>query len=426
MVAVVAVMLLSASSLSAQGTTPSTKQNAGKATASVNDPGGTPKDYRSQWFFLHTDLSGAEAQDLLKRLEKMLSLISRYWAKPPQKMIEIYVVKDLKNWPAGKIDNDAMQSLTSGGGITLTRGYIMSGSPTSTDPNNKPVMRDATAVCYAVADRGTPQHEAVHAYCAQTFGTTGPTWYSEGMAEMGQYWRDGENRDVQIHPGIIRYFQAEKVKSLNGIVNNRESTGDSWQNYAWRWALCHLLANNPNYNNRFRPLGLELLQGKNNLFEPTYGDFANEMSFEYKFFIENIDNGYRVDLCSFDWKKKFLPLQGTAGPTAIVLADRGWQPTQATVLTEKTYEYTATGSWQVSKESGNVGAAGDSTGRGRLVGTILQKTVGEYTLSEPFELGASGDFTPPANGELWVRCQDAWNELADNKGKLTLKLKIKP
>jgi hypothetical protein len=28
----------------------------------------------------------------------------------------------------------------------------------------------------------------------------------------------------------------------------------TWQDSAWRWALCHLLANNPNYPDRFVPL----------------------------------------------------------------------------------------------------------------------------------------------------------------------------
>ena len=28
------------------------------------------------------------------------------------------------------------------------------------------------------------EHEIVHAYCGQTFGTTGPLWYQEGMAQL--------------------------------------------------------------------------------------------------------------------------------------------------------------------------------------------------------------------------------------------------
>ncbi|MFG0240782.1 MAG: hypothetical protein ACF8CY_07010, partial [Gimesia chilikensis] len=39
-----------------------------------------PRDYRSKNFLIHTDLSPDEAQDLLARLEKMLVIISAYWA----------------------------------------------------------------------------------------------------------------------------------------------------------------------------------------------------------------------------------------------------------------------------------------------------------------------------------------------------------
>ena len=38
-----------------------------------------------------------------------------------------------------------------------------------------------------------------------------------------------------------------------------QDTGDCWQNYAWRWALCHLLVNNPNYSATFRKVGLKML-----------------------------------------------------------------------------------------------------------------------------------------------------------------------
>ena len=39
---------------------------------------------------------------------------------------------------------------------------------------------------YACEDHAIVQHEAFHAFCAQTFGGLGPVWYAEGMAEMGQ------------------------------------------------------------------------------------------------------------------------------------------------------------------------------------------------------------------------------------------------
>ena len=48
----------------------------------------------------------------------------------------------------------------------------------------------------------------------------------------------------------------------------------------------------------------------------------------------------------------------------------------------------------------------------------------DYKLSEPFELGAYGSFTPPQSGSLMLRCEDKWNELADNSGKMQVRLKM--
>ena len=61
------------------------------------------------------------------------------------------------------------------------------------------------------------------------------------------------------------------------FINGNERTGDSWQNYAWRWALCHLLETNPNYTKKFRPLGLGMLMKQPVSFEQTYGDVADQI-----------------------------------------------------------------------------------------------------------------------------------------------------
>jgi len=282
----------------------------------------------------------------------------------------------------------------------------------------------AKSVVYAVADRGTPQHEAVHAYCGQSFGRTGPLWYSEGMAEMGQYWRANDS-SVNAEPVVIRYLRESEPKSLNEIVNAREITGDSWQNYAWRWALCHLLANNTNYAPRFRPLGLGLLTKQDVSFEQTYGNMAKEISFEYRQFLKDVDRGYRADLCSWDWKAKFT-LVKTAKVTSVKIeAGRGWQASRLMVQAGEEYEFSAVGNWLMSKGSQGVDADGDSDGNGRLIGALLTDERGEFALCEPFELGRFGTFTAPGDGSLYLRCREPWSAIADNRGTLMVKLKLK-
>ena len=370
-------------------------------------------DYSSKNFTLRTDIPPDEARELLGRLETMLVLVAKYFGKPNSQIIEMNVVKDLSKWPPDSIDSDAIASIQSGGGITLSvTQFLRSGS------GQKQAIA-AKSIVWAVADRGTPQHEAVHAYCHQSFGRTGPTWYSEGMAELGQYWKEKED-GVNIHEGVLRYLKSQEPKDLSEIVAVGQRTGDSWENYSWRWALCHLLAANPNYASRFKPLGLALLNDQQTSFESVYGPMSKEISFEYEFFLRHLDQGYRADLCSWDWKPKFQKLKGTASVQVKVDAMRGWQPARVVVKEGDKLSIAATGEWLVAKSGKKLTADGDDEGKGKLVGILFD----DYKLSEPFELGANTEWTATGNGNLYLRCQENWNSIADNSGTIAVKIKL--
>ena len=101
------------------------------------------------------------------------------------------------------------------------------------------------------------------------------------------------------------------------------------------------------------------------------------------------------------------------------MANRGWQPTAAVLVANTQYDYSAIGTWQTSKDPA-VNADGSDKGQGKLVGVLFK----DFKLSEPFDLGAKGTFTAPGDGQLYVRCQDSWKEIADNKGQVTFKIKL--
>lgn len=361
-------------------------------------------------FRLVTDLSDKEAQELLQRLESMLKLVSAYYGKRNVRAIDMYVARDISQWPAdvlAQMDPQGIAKIEEGAGVTLGTTAFVAGRPV-----------DAVAVVYAVADHGTPQHEAVHAYCTLAFGRCGPVWYAEGMAEVGQYWREND-KSVKAPPEVIDYLRSRPPKPLLEIVNNPlETTGDSWQNYAWRWALCHLLGFNENYSDRFKPLGLAMLGGQNVDFASVYGDQAAEIAFEYEFFIRNLAPGYRVDLCSWDWKSKPQPAK-RSGSTIRINAGRGWQAAKVRVEGDAAYSYDCTGEWTIGPDGAPLSANGDESGAGRLVGCILH----DYQLSEEFELGHSGRFVAPSSGALFLRCRDDWGSLADNKGAVTFRIR---
>lgn len=372
-----------------------------------------PQLYKSRSFQVFTDLPKEEAEELVDRLETMLVFVSRYWGKPCRKMIKMFVVKDFQNWTSEDMQNmapEGIASIRSDGGLTMTSVRGIVGGP----------KLDANAVVYATADHGTPQHEAVHAYCGLTFGELGPVWYAEGMAEVGQYWRKGE-RGVTTNPYVLDYLKSQTPKPLNDIVNNPlETTGDSWQNYAWRWTLCHLLGFNENYTQRFKPLGMSFLAGNNTSFDTVYGNQFEEIDFEYKQFLQDVEPGYRCDLCSWDWKTRFRPVSGKAQVVSNVEADRGWQASRLLVTKGESYSITTTGDWSLSEDGDDLTADGDENGNGRLVGVLFQ----DYELSEVIELGTDSTFRALQDGKLYLRCRDDWGKLDDNKGDVKVSIKL--
>lgn len=362
-----------------------------------------PRDVRSQHFLIHTDVSDRDAQILLDTLETMIYLVSNYFGRPPSGILECYVVRDLQQWPAGLIPPDAVAKISEPAGVTIS---VRAGNVTK-------------SIVYSCDKVGVVQHEAVHAYCQQTFGDTGPTWYAEGLAEMGHYWKK-DQLAVELEPAVINYLKNSPPKKMLDIVAAGQITGDSWQAYAWRWALCHLLCNNPNYSDRFKALGIALMSQQPGVsFESVYGPVAREISFEYDLFVQQLDNGYRPDLCAWQWNRKFqfLPSQGYV--TVKVAAKYGWQATGVKLTAGQSLDYAANGTWKLQADGEDLTADGDASGRGRLVGIVMK----DFSLSQPFELGARGTCPAPQDGDLYLRCRNDWNKIADHDGTISVYLR---
>ncbi len=367
-----------------------------------------PREIRSDHFILATDISDRSAQILLAKLETMHELIGAYFRAAPDRPILCYVIRDLKQWSNRRLKADGVQKIAQGAGVTLWRVQKNGGRKTG-----------AEAEVYSCADHRVCQHEAVHAFCALTFGATGPVWYSEGMAEMGQYWKP-DQLAVDINPAVVRYLQNAKPKKMADIVAAGQITGDSWQAYAWRWALCHLLANNPNYSKRFKQLGINLMTERgNDSFSNAFGPVAENISFEYDQFVQNFGNGYRVDLCVWDWRTRAKPISKSKKIKATVKARAGWQATRLRAVKGTSYDFQADGTWGIGKGSEDLSADGSPTGEGRLVGALMN----DFELSTPFELGSNKSWVAASDGQLFLRCKDAWTELEDNTGSIKLTIR---
>jgi hypothetical protein len=399
-------------------------------------------EFHSDHFDLHTDLSPEAARALLRRLESVVHMISRYWGRPLHDTIECYVVDDLANWPRGSLPNPVARYL-------LTR----VGGGTDLKPAGKQSRSAVRARVFATSAKGIAAHEVVHAYCCQAFGTCGPEWYKEGMAQMSCYHVPGD-RAVHCPPEVIRFLHAQPPAALSDLVGNAAFSvpiGESlakcaarhaarpggrpslkhphWQvadeaaldkakeSYDRSWALCHLLCSHPAYRDRFQSLGRRMLTDKRAAFDKTFAADEKRILFEYHLFVTHCGQGYRVDLCRWDWQHAFKPV-GQGGTAVRIQAARGYQASGATVVAGRRYAFETTGLWKTQGVNTSTTADGDHRGRGRLVGVVYHA----YALSEPFDLGTQGVFVAPSSGQLHLRCQDEWSQLADNSGSVSVHL----
>jgi len=374
----------------------------------LSDEPRKPRLIRSQHYAFMTDVSERQARIILDKLETMATLLSKYFGQAPSGVVEGFIVRDLADWPGGLLKEPAgIAKIRNGAGICF----------------NSSLGNRHRAVLYSCDDHGVIQHECTHGYCHLAFGSTGPTWLAEGLAEMGQYWKF-DTQAVDINPRVIAYVRGTKPKRklLEIAVPGRVDPG-SWQDYAWRWALCHLLANNPNYADRFKPLAIALMKRREGVtFEAIYGPTAQQLSFEYALFLDALDNGYRADLCAWQWNRKFAPLAGERRTQVKVAAVLGWQATGVRLEKGASYDLAAVGNWKIAKDGGEYDADGDQVGRGRLVAVIFN----DFKLSDPFPIGKLKSFASPTDGQLFLRCQDDWNKLADNSGELTVHIRRSP
>jgi hypothetical protein len=382
---------------------------ANKYRALSDEPKQEPRLVRSAHFAFLTDVSDREAKIILDKLERMAGLLERYFGRGPAGPIEGFVVRDLAAFPPG--------TLTEAAGVAKIReraGICF----------NARLGNQRKATLYSCADHGVIQHECTHGFCHMTFGSTGPTWLAEGVAELGNYWKEGEPA-VDVEPGVMGYLQkAQPKRGLLEIAVPGRTPSGTWQDYAWRWALCHMLAFNPNYADRFRPLAIALMEEQPGVsFESVYGPVAKQVSFEYDQFLRHVGNGYRADLAAWPWKARFRKPQGEASLKATIKAQAGWQASGLEVERAAGYACEATGTWQTAAAGAPCTAAGDAAGRGRLEAAVLAETDAGFTLSDPFALGEKETFSAPAAGRLVLRCADDWTQLGDNDGEVEVTLR---
>jgi hypothetical protein len=195
--------------------------------------------------------------------------------------------------------------------------------------------------------------------------------------------------------------------------------------------LCHFLARHPRYRDRFRESAryLQGTQFHTELAKRLDGD-ARDLNTEWALFILNLQHGYDVERAAIDFIAGTPLAENESERELTIRSDRGWQSSRVLLEASKEYEVSATGRYTladepkpwVSEPPGISIRYFDGFPLGQLLACLRQEAApadGEpETMLKVLSIGSGRRFTAPVTGTLYLRVNDSWSELADNRGEV--------
>ena len=290
-------------------------------------------------------------------------------------------------------------------------------------------------------------HEYTHCYSMIMENIGAPVWYLEGIAESMATHSIDKNRKIQLNimphekndfAGLGRISLIEEAvrtappKAMlevmqfesNDYVNNNEA-------YAWSWALCQFFDKHPRFAKPFRQLSRHM-QGKqfSQIIQELVKDDFSDINDAWYLFARNLQHGYDFERAMVT----FRPGQPLALPdlsaSAMIASDRGWQSSAIHVEQGKTYDVVTEGTFILAQKPKPWESTADGISfryfKGQPLGRLIMMIrpdidVGNFNQRSVFEeypLGANATWMAPVSGTIYFRLNDAWDELADNKGSV--------
>ena len=291
-------------------------------------------------------------------------------------------------------------------------------------------------------------HEATHCFMMiEPARTQAPLFYLEGIAELFGAHRVEEDGTIRfrVMPSdpnravgfgrvemIRRAVERGEAKSFREVLSlsARAFTFSRSDPYAWSWAVCKFLDTHPHYRERFRELasirdGDEFRSRFAELFEP---DRAR-LSVEWELFTGALEYGYDIERAAIDWQAG-TPLGADESRTLPLASHRGWQSTCVRVSAGSEYRIQAAGEvtladepkpW-VSQPQGVTIRYSGGRPIGRVTGIVLPNVgaknndEAEADLGTVIDSGRETIFEADRDGVLYLRVNDFWSSLENNRG----------
>ncbi len=381
---------------------------------------------------LYTDLSGPEIDRLPAIFDQAFPQWRRYFG----------VKENLENW---HIAGFLMKSKASFAAAGLLPGDLPPFQNGYSQPQGKMFwLLEQPSDFYR---RELFLHEGTHCFMFSVFGSGGPPWYAEGMAEyLGTHrWRDGrltlgamprsrEEAPYWRRIGIIQEAVAQRrALRLKTVIELPSDAFLKTEPYAWCWAAVTLLDRHPRYQERFRQLighvrDRDFNQRFYRLFEPDW----QELNEEWQLMATNMEYGYDVRRAAVDFTPG-KPLS-RAGAEITVAADRGWQNSGLRLEAGADYQLTAAGRYQVAKTTrvwwSEPGGVSIRYYKGRPLGILLAAVRPDHpppgsttALLHSTAVGLGTTLSPGQTGTLFLKINDSAGELDDNAGELKVKVR---
>jgi hypothetical protein len=297
-------------------------------------------------------------------------------------------------------------------------------------------------------------HECTHCFMTFVPGPLPSVWYLEGMAELFGTHRlkpDG-GIEFRILPrasddvggwGRIEAIRRECAEgrplTVRGVYDLPQEAFSQPEAYAWSWGLCHFLDSHPKYAARFRELGRHLQDGQFAAkFHESFADEKRNLSTEWTLFEFQVQPGYDIPRAAIEFHQG-TPLAAGETRTGVIVAARGWQDIGVKVNAGDVYEITASGRFTLAEDVKPWISEPQGISYRYLNGIPLGRLMAclDTDLSEDAQearrmhilhvepVGKSARLTMPANGRLLFRLNDAWDELSDNDGSVTVTINQK-
>jgi len=287
-------------------------------------------------------------------------------------------------------------------------------------------------------------HEATHVYMRQ-FANRGdwlPAWYLEGMAEFfATHERQADGtikfavnpRDRFGMPGweriavIQRDIAGRGVRSLREVLRLDHPDFNVIESYAWSWAACKFLDSHPASQKLFRGLASRMTRELvTNLNERLLDKFDADLEANWMQYVAGLEFDFDFERAAIRFGSGEL-LHGQ--PREVdVDTSRGWQSSGIEVVAGSKYRVAATGQFTVADKPKAWACEANGVSiryvRGQPIGRLLAcvRTKGgeqsARSMLEVIPLGNDINFEPEFSGVLYLRVNDSYAELADNRGKL--------